>query len=455
MPRANRQAGAYACCRTRLACAALAAALGSAPVQAADETTLSAESDSKRWWQIGDDGATLAGVFADWHLYRKDGFRIDRTDGGLKLKFNASLWVDAGNIGANDVLTTAFPHLTGDTAQFSRARVTMRGWAFDAGDFKLQTEFAQQPQIKDMWFRFNSLPNVGRIRIGNMREPYSLENSTAGGNLTFMSRALPTLALAPGRNIGIATTDTAFNERMTWSAGWFWNTGSFDNFGGAKDALSNSIGRDLVARVTGLVRDADEGRDLIHLGLSVSHQNYHDQVRTRAEPETALTDDDLVDTGKINPDSAIQINPEFAMVSGPWSFQAEYFHTAFKASGSGNSRLNGIYAFASYLLTGERRSYDRGAGIFDGVSPQRKFAWGGDGWGAWEVALRVSYVNLTDGAVGGGRQTDLTAGLNWYINDDSRLMLNYVHGRLDGRSNAPAVDGGRVDILQARFAIDF
>jgi phosphate-selective porin OprO/OprP len=453
----------------RLACAALAAALGSAPAQAADEAKLSAEpaqatkdeaklsteSDSKRWWLIGDDGVTLPGVFADWHFYLKDGSRIDRSDGSLKLKFNASVWADAGDIDANDVLETAFPDLTGNVAQFSRARVTMRGLLRDVGDFKFQLEFAQQRQIKDMWFRFELLPYVGRIRVGNMREPYSLENSTGGDNLTFMSRALPTLALAPGRNIGIATTNTAFDKRITWSAGGFWNTGSFDNFGGAKDALSNSIGTDLVARVTGLARYADEGRDLIHLGLSLSHQNFNDQVRTRAVPETALTTDDLVDTGKISPNSAIQINPEFAIVSGPWSFQAEYFHSALKANSAGNSRLNGIYAFGSYLLTGESRHYDRGAGVFDGVRPKRKFEWGGDGWGAWEVALRVSTVDLTDGALGGGRQTDLTAGLNWYINDKAKVMLNYVHGRVNDRSSQPAVDGGRVNILQARVAANF
>jgi phosphate-selective porin OprO and OprP len=458
MPRAHRPASAFACagfCRPFLVCAALAATLGSAPAQAADDAKLSDDSDSKRWWQGGGTGPTLPGLIGNWRLYQKDGLRIDHGDGSLKLKFNASLWVDAGNIGANDVLETAFPNLTGDTTQFSRARVTMRGWAFDAGDFKFQLEFAQQAQIKDLWFRFNPLPYVGRIRIGNMREPYSLENSTAGGNLTFMSRSLPTDALAPGRNIGIATTNTAFDERMTWSAGWFWNTGSFDNFGGAKDAVRNSMGTDLVARVTGLARYADEGRDLIHLGLSIRHQNYHDQERVRAVPETTLTDDDLVDTGKINPDSAIQINPEFAMVSGPWSFQAEYFHSTLKTSGSGNSRLKGIYAFGSYLLTGESRRYNRGAGVFDGVRPKRKFEWGGDGWGAWEVALRLSTVDLSGGAASGGRQIDLTAGLNWYINDESRLMLNYVRGRVNDRSTPPAVDGGRVNILQARVAVDF
>jgi len=459
MPRANRQASAFTgagFCGTLLACAALAAALGSAPAKAADdEAKLSGESDSKRWWQGGDDGVTLPGVFADWHLYQKDGFRIDRSDASLKLKFNASLWLDAGDIGANDALETAFPGYPGQTVEFSRARVTMRGRAFDAGDFKFQVELAQKPQVKDSWFRFNPVPYLGRIRVGNMREPYSLENSTSGGNLTFMSRSLPTLALAPGRNIGIATTNTAFDQRLTWSAGYFWNTASYANFGGAQDALSNSIGIDFVARVTGLARYAHGGRDLIHLGLSLAHQRFHDQIQVRAVPETALTDDSLVDTGKFQPERAVNINPEFVVVAGPWSFQAEYFHEAFKYPGAGNPRLKGIYAFGSYILTGESRHYDRAAGVFDGVRPKRNFRWGSSGWGAWEVALRLSHVDLNDGALGGGRQTDLTAGLNWYINEDSRLMFNFVYGRVKGRSNPPPIDGGRTNILQARFQIDF
>jgi hypothetical protein len=39
----------------RLACAALATVLAAA-AHADDEAKLSGESDSKRWWQLGDDG---------------------------------------------------------------------------------------------------------------------------------------------------------------------------------------------------------------------------------------------------------------------------------------------------------------------------------------------------------------------------------------------------------------
>ena len=83
------------------------------------------------------------------------------------------------------------------------------------------------------------------------------------------------------------------------------------------------------------------------------------------------------------------------------------------------------------------------------------FAFGADGWGAWEAALRLSQVDLNDGALSGGRQTDLTAALNWYINDDMQLRINYVAGRMKGREHRPAIDRGRVEILQARFGIEF
>jgi len=434
----------------------LALAAGTGVVRSAeveDDASLSQESDTKAWWKEVD--WSLPGLATDWHVHRKDGLRIDATDGRLKLKLNANLWADAGNVGTDDAVEGAFPGMGGSTALFSRARATLRGWLYDVGDFKFQVEFAQDPQVKDSWFRFRPLPYVGRIRVGNMREPFSLENSTSGNNLSFLSRALPTLALAPGRNIGVAAQDTALDGRITWSAGWFWNTASYANFGGAKDALSESIGEDLVARVTGLPRYADHGRELVHLGLSVARNRYFDRIRSRAVPETALTDDPLVDTGKFQADRSFQVAAELALVRGPWSFQAEYFDSAMKLADAGTVRLKGFYAFVSHVLTGESRRYDRGTGVFDGVHPSRAFAFGSDGWGAWEAVLRLSHVDLNDGPLSGGRQTDLTAGLNWYIDDRSRLMLNYVYGVVKDRNNAPAIERGRVGILQARFAVAF
>jgi phosphate-selective porin OprO/OprP len=63
-------------------------------------------------------------------------------------------------------------------------------------------------------------------------------------------------------------------------------------------------------------------------------------------------------------------------------------------------------------------------------------------WGAWEVGLRWSDMNLNYHAGGlgtapaadairGGEQQIFTAGINWYPNPIIRFMLDYQHVRID------------------------
>ena len=204
----------------------------------------------KRWWQDLD-GSRLA-PFGDWDVYVNSGLRIDNDALKTRLKLNATLFGDAGFITENDALQAAFPGDTGWNAAITQARLTLLGWVFDQGMFKLQLEFAEQFQIKDSWFRFNPLPAIGRVTAGNMKEPFSLGELSSSGDLTFMSDALPVLAFAPGRNIGIMARNAVLDGRMTWAFGGFWNTGSYADFAGAKDAFSNANGFDVTTRITGL-----------------------------------------------------------------------------------------------------------------------------------------------------------------------------------------------------------
>lgn len=71
-----------------------------------------------------------------------------------------------------------------------------------------------------------------------------------------------------------------------------------------------------------------------------------------------------------------------------------------------------------------------------------------------ELALRLSYVDLNDGEIKGGREKNFTAGLNWYLFPKIRLMFNYVWAKVEDR-DAPSVDDGRADILQARCQMSF
>jgi phosphate-selective porin OprO/OprP len=290
-----------------------------------------------------------------------------------------------------------------------------------------------------------------------MKEPFSLESLTSLKALTFMENALPVLAFAPGRNIGIRRHTAALDQRTTWAVGAFLNTGSFSDVGEATDQIDEALGWDLTARITYLPWYKDHGRKLLHLGLSYMHRiayNSDTQAEIRARPESRLTDERLVDTGRFLVDSTDLINSEFAIVHGPFSFQAEYFHAFVNADQLDDADFWGFYLFGSYFLTGEHRSYGRGRGTFSQLEPQHHFRPLTGGWGAWELAARFSYIDLNDESIQGGKEFNFTVGLNWYLNPKYRLMFNYVSATLKDRGD-PEVDTGKAEIIQGRFQIYF
>jgi phosphate-selective porin len=72
--------------------------------------------------------------------------------------------------------------------------------------------------------------------------------------------------------------------------------------------------------------------------------------------------------------------------------------------------------------------------------------------GAWELALRFSYVDLNDGNIRGGKERNCTIGINWYTRGKQRSMINYIRGGVEDRMN-PFVDDVSADIFQIRFQV--
>jgi phosphate-selective porin OprO/OprP len=391
------------------------------------------------------------------HYYWHEGFHLNSPKKRVKIKLDGRLMVDGGYIGADAALQEAFPDLQGGNADFRELRVILTGTAYDHIDFKFEVDLANVRNIKDLWIGYTKAPFFGDIKVGYFKEPISLEELASTTDITFMERALPTEAFVPGRNIGIMFNNTILDDRMTWAAGAFLLTGSFSDAGDFNDALTDTFGTALTARVTGLPRYADNGRQLLHLGLSYSHQFRDDQraesnLKSRAHPESRLTDEVLVNTGEFPAEGADLFGVEVATVSGPLSFQGEYFYTLTDASTVGNPRFRGFYGYVSYFLTGEHRSYDRSRGIFTGITPKEDFHLLEKGRGAWELGFRFSHLVLNDKGINGGKETNFTFGVNWYLNEKTRFMFNYIHARVKDRVD-PTVDSGKANIFQMRFQI--
>ena len=392
-------------------------------------------------------------------LYWKDGLHITGRYKKIDIKLNGNIFLDGGTIDPDGVLAGAFNDLDYSDVDFRKMSASLSGTLFDALAFKLEVDFAHVTDIKDNWIRFTKIPVLKNIRFGHLKEPFSLDELTSARDITFMERALPVEGMAPGRNVGILYENSLMEERLSLALGGFLATGSYSTAGEARDSLSEAAGYNLSGRMTFLPWHRDLGRRLFHLGLSYSHQ-FRDEAdedakrRLRARPESRIKDVRLVDTGKFSTRGSDLMGVEMAVTHGPFSLQGEWFLNFTQSDAEDDPDFRGHYVYAGYVLTGENRGYKKSRGVFAGITPKNSFRPFKGGWGALELALRYSYLDLNDENIRGGKESNITAGLNWYLSEKTRFMVNYIRARVEDRGK-PALDEGEADIVQARFQWSF
>jgi phosphate-selective porin OprO/OprP len=170
-------------------------------------------------------------------------------------------------------------------------------------------------------------------------------------------------------------------------------------------------------------------------------------LRLRSRPELNLAPY-FVETESFAARDTRLAQAELYYRPGPWLFGTEYFVQRVNASDQPDPLFHGGDVVASYLITGETRRYNTAGGYFLAVSPRRTVFEGGPG--AWEALLRISYVDLDDQQVHGGRFWRLTPMVNWYLSDSLRLELAYGIGQLDRFGTA-----GTTQFLQTRLQFQF
>ena len=220
---------------------------------------------------------------------------------------------------------------------------------------------------------------------------------------------------------------------------------------------------------------------------------------------------------------------ETAGAWGPFSVQGEYMHSHYNRNAnqllyaataaalvtapSGGAPANGVYVpggsnvdftgyylNATYYLTGESRAEaynvkDKNGAVFEQIKILHPFSEGGIG--AWELAARLSSVNLNSGPLSGqsyvnamgaatlaaslpgqapavtarynnlaravanagivgGRQNDFTLGVNWYPDRGVRFMANWVRVvNLSAPFDRPWEQGAHPNLFVMRAQIDW
>jgi phosphate-selective porin OprO/OprP len=363
--------------------------------------------------------------------------RYSLFDGRLKFRLGMKIQADA-TAGAGSDKYETFYNPFKNTVNLRRFRAYAAGVAKNM-NFLIGFEFGSDWGFKDVWVegREGGLRvwghYLGKLRVGQMREPFSLERQTSSFFTGFAERSLPVQAFAPGHNIGTMVHDVGANKRMTWAVGLF-------SFGRSNEDNASTSTLSLTTRWTFLPMYRNEGRRLIHFGGSFSTRSpTSGDTRYFSRPEARFAQI-LVDTGDMDVSQTKLFGFEYASVHGPMWIQAEYIRADLDAQLLGDPTFMGSYGQVGFSLTGDVRAYKQNSGVFGRMEPDKNYRGGNPfkkkNGGAWEIVGRVSRVDLTDAEVDGGILTDISAALNWYVNPTTRIVLNYIYASPKNRGAA-------------------
>ena len=366
-------------------------------------------------------------------VYWKNGLRLDTKDKSVKLKIGGRIMFDAWVHSDND-----YEDVTGieleDGVEFRRLRLYNSGQIGKHVKYKAQIDFAADPgdefSIKDAYIDLVNLKDClgcgfPNIRFGHFKAPFSLEELTSSKYITFMERSLPNV-FAPGRLSGVMLHESWLGDHLNVGVGAF-----AENTSDGEDGIFEADGWGLAARATYAIWwDCDCKCNRWQIGASAWSRQDIDELRFRQRPESHVTGYRPADT-RDNPfddipvDSALHWGLETVFTYGPWSVQAEYITANLDSAAANDPSFTGWYAYVSYWLTGECRPLKKGT--MGRVSPCCDFL---DEdcccKGGWELAARVSALDLTDGNVDGGEFMNFTFGVNWHLNPNTRIMWNAV-----------------------------
>ncbi len=321
-------------------------------------------------------------------------------------------------------------------ARFAIKTIIRGDWASEF-DFDLADN---EVEIKDFWMAYIGFNNT-IIKLGNHKVPGSMEDLTTSRWTTFMERGLPN-EFTIGRRIGLSYNK--WGEHYSAMGGFYGQEP-----GTGEEEEEDEEGGYALRAAFAPVRTADT---VLHFGFS--HTNFspdagdNNKLRLRTRPELHLTEKPL-NTGKLkHVEDYTYTGLELAYQKGRFSAQAEYLEAKLNRSKGEDASYSGYYAYVSWFAFGAQRTYNMDSGEFGAIRPQGKK-------GALEFAFRVSNIDLNDfdAEVEGGSADNITFGVNWYANDNVKIVLNYIQSDLDEYADGDGdfLGGDKLDILALRF----
>lgn len=312
-----------------------------------------------------------------------------------------------------------------DGVDIARARLGIKGIISKNLSYKFENDFAENTtDIKDAYVEYTGFKN-STITLGQSKPTFSMEMLESSNHMEFIERSLAEDAVL-GRLVGVKADKRGEKWRIA--------AGIFGEAIGNEDREDDSA-YSVTARAT--IAPINNKDQLLHLGLATSY--------TSRDRNTDATTDDALDKEHL-------IGGELIARYRALTLKGEYIvnNTDYDSnSGSGDKvDFTSYYLQASLFLTGEHRAYSKKNAELGKVKVKNAFD--KSGIGAFEISARLSHLDKNDKSILEGESDNYSIGLNWYINNNVRVMLNYLESKTD-YANAKNSEGYDAVSLRTRI----
>ncbi len=384
------------------------------------------------------------------------GFSFKSADGQFEYKLRGLVHADY-----RDFSGEAFPSAI-DGFLARRIRPTFEGTIFGKYGFRFTPEFGENKSaVVDAYLDIHHIPSA-KIRIGKFKPFVGLERLQSGADLKFIERSYVSNNILPNRDLGVSVFGDLLDKRLNYAVGVF---------NGAIDGGENTTAQDLnsdkefAARVFATpFAGSDSALQGLGFGLAGTTGKSSLATSTSAQGVPSYKTPGQANnfftyaTNVASNGTRTRWSPQAYYYYGPLGVIAEYAEVSQDLVNSSNTRRtahNSAWQFAaSWLLTGEDAS-------FRGVKPYSPFKAGPDGgWGAFELVARIQANDIDSSLPTAFRHSSnayawsaksSAIGANWYLNESSKVALNYELTRFDGGT----LDGKTEKLLVARYQLSF
>ena len=455
--------------------------------------------------EVADEDATTAKKSTPIVKASEKGFGLESADGKNSIKFGGLIQYDYRSFdqGANDVrnrsdqragdLNAQGFHDANDTWLARRLRPNIQGTLFGKYDFRFQEEFAGgSASVVDAYADARLNPAF-KVRVGKYKPFVGLERLQGGGDFKFIERSYVSNNILPNRDQGISVYGDVLGDKLNYAFGI--NNGVVDG-GNASTGKAFNDNKEVTARLFATpFKDDVSAFSGLGFGIAATY------IDSTAEKNLNFTDTSAAEATRnglpsyvtngqntffrysssaIADGKRLRITPQAYYYNGPFGLLAEYANVSqgvslasggspvaggaggnsFKVAGTHKTLNNDAWQIAAtYLITGEDAS-------FKSIKPKNDFDLDSGNWGAWELALRYSELNVdndtfknangvfanqtggtavalagdsfADPTLSARKASSWTAGVNWYLNTNAKIVLNYEQTSFTGGSGAGA-----------------